>query len=113
MTLEKIWCNLKKAAVFCRVQYAQGGKDMNGKKIVLLTTLIVFVVLIGLLAIFTRFVLNIDFGGEIQQSNSSAQVEEEPSDVDQADESESDQQPDQSQDKEQDKTCLLYTSRCV
>ena len=77
---------------------------MNGKKIVLLTTLIVFVVLIGLLAIFTRFVLNIDFGGEIQQSNSSAQVEEEPSDVDQADESESDQQPDQSQDKEQDKT---------
>lgn len=48
---------------------------MNGKKIVLLTTLIVFLVLIGLLAIFTRFVLNIDFGGAISETMSSTRQE--------------------------------------
>ena len=50
---------------------------MNSKKILLLTTLIASLVLIAFVAFFSRFILNIDFGSAVGQTNASVTEEEE------------------------------------
>ena len=49
---------------------------MNSKKILLLTTLIASLVLIAFVAFFSRFILNIDFGSAVGQTNASVTEEE-------------------------------------
>ena len=79
---------------------------MNGKKIVLLTTLIAFLILITVVAVFARFVLDIDWG-EIssapgkQETQQEQLPEDEKLDSNKEPENVSDQDKDKKSDKKQ------------
>ena len=59
---------------------------MNGKKIILITTLVASIILISLTMLFARFVLQIDFtGNDTQQTleNTSGETSSQPQEEDQ------------------------------
>ena len=79
---------------------------MNGKKILLITTLVATLVLISLVALFAKFILDIDFGelGSSEQSDPQQieQQEEEPQQNKPDDKQEPQQKPlDQTEDGKQ------------
>ena len=66
LTLDKNCSTLKK-----QIFFFERRNGMNGKKILLITTLVTTLILISLVALFAKFILDIDFGelGSSEQSD--------------------------------------------
>ena len=101
LTLDKNCSTLKK-----QIFFFERRNGMNGKKILLITTLVATLVLISLVALFAKFILDIDFGelGSSEQSDPQQieQQEEEPQQNKPDDKQEPQQKPlDQTEDGKQ------------